>query len=318
MSDTVVSGRKYRVLIDKDNDAWQVYSFWSQASDCTLTSGETVQHAIDNISSKVTGIIENNESDATDKVPSSKLFHDTVNSMKSSFQAGVDKVYNAAKNNGVTPSASSPDAIVTAINNIRSGGNVPGWAMLSGYNGYAGKNLVSGTMAVRSSYTDCVSWARGSGTTYVRIPQGGYVNNTGVGYPEIQIHDNLYGQGEYNNNYSNGYNSGYGNGQYSVRTGGGKDRGDNGSNKGGRADMASESIWIPRCVAAIVMMNGTGNGEYPPAIFLSSGSLLTQRIFGDQDCTVFVIVNCTSAQTATLRGAYHGDPVYFLTTIGEY
>lgn len=75
-------------------------------------------------------------------------------------------------------------------------------------------NALTGSMPNQGGYTASKSWARGNGTTYIRIPKGAYLTaaNNGLDLPEVTVADNLYGQGEYNNNYSSGYNSGYTNG----------------------------------------------------------------------------------------------------------
>lgn len=66
--------------------------------------------------------------------------------LQTSFQAGVDAVYQACVAEGVTPSASTPTAIAQAISSIRNGGNAGNGQILSGYNAYSGKQLRSGSM----------------------------------------------------------------------------------------------------------------------------------------------------------------------------
>lgn len=43
------------------------------------------------------------------------------NNLQTSFQAGVDSIYNAVKGKGSTPSSKTPSAIVSAINAIKTG-----------------------------------------------------------------------------------------------------------------------------------------------------------------------------------------------------
>jgi hypothetical protein len=72
-------------------------------------------------------------------------------------------------------------------------------------------NALTGTMANQGGYTASKSWARGGGTTYIRIPKGAYLTaaNNGLDLPEITVADNLYGQGEYDSNYNSGYTNGH-------------------------------------------------------------------------------------------------------------
>jgi len=72
-------------------------------------------------------------------------------------------------------------------------------------------NALTGTMTNQGGYTASKSWARGGGTTYIRIPKGAYLTaaNNGLDLPEITVADNLYGQGEYDSNYNSGYTNGY-------------------------------------------------------------------------------------------------------------
>lgn len=258
---------------------------------------------------------------------------DKIKSMISSFQAGVDGIYNAITAQGTTPASKSQSDVQTAIGTLSTNRYNAGVSSVTlntpSVSGRAvtvtasnGKST-TGYVADKGQYYSSSNNVGEAGTYFhATFPEGYYSSYGAAWAPEIRVErttmnsSGWYDTSQYNQHYTDGYNSGYSNGQNSVRTGGGKDRG--GNWKDGRADMASESIWIPRCVAAVVEMKGTGNGDYPPAIFLSSGYVVSQRSYGDEDCTVFVVANCTSAQTATLRGAYHGDPVYFLTTIGEY
>ena len=71
-------------------------------------------------------------------------------------------------------------------------------------------NALTGSMPNQGGYTASKSWARGNGTTYIRIPKGAYLTaaNNGLDLPEVTVADNLYGQKEYDNNYSSGYTNG--------------------------------------------------------------------------------------------------------------
>lgn len=93
--------------------------------------------------------------------------------MKASFQGGVDKIVQAIKGNGVTPSASTPTACEAAINSIRSGGNATAAQILKGQTAIVNKATVTGTMANNGA----VSKAINAGGSYT-IPAG-YHNGSG-------------------------------------------------------------------------------------------------------------------------------------------
>lgn len=77
---------------------------------------------------------------------------------------------------GVTGTALIPSGTATASQ------------VLTGYTfSNAASVGISGTMINQGSYTNSVSNAYGSGTLFVRIPNGAYLTNSGVGYPEITV-----------------------------------------------------------------------------------------------------------------------------------
>lgn len=58
VNETIVTGRKFRKLIDAANKQWQRISFWHKASDCEFDDGKTAQTkvgAIDGITSDLSG-----------------------------------------------------------------------------------------------------------------------------------------------------------------------------------------------------------------------------------------------------------------------
>ena len=98
--------------------------------------------------------------------------------LQTTFQAGVDAIYNAIRNNGVTPSSSTPSDCVTAINNIRSGGDATAAQILKNKTAYSGKTLKTGTMENRGAWTSTGNTANASSTKNVTIPAG-YHNGSG-------------------------------------------------------------------------------------------------------------------------------------------
>jgi len=126
---------------------------------------------------------------------SQKALYDCRVDMQNSFQAGVDAVYNAVKAEGVTPSASTPTAIATAIAKIRNGGNATAGQILSGRTAIVNKATVTGSMPNRGAWS--TSYNPSNGSAYnVSIPAG-YHNGGGW----VQCNGAQ--------SYSDGYNAGY-------------------------------------------------------------------------------------------------------------
>ena len=97
--------------------------------------------------------------------------------MKSTFQDGVDAVYEAVVAEGVTPAASTPEAIAEAIATIRNGGNAQASQILTGVEAYAAKQLLEGTMPNKGAWTG-TGTPSGNNQTNVTIPAG-YHDGTG-------------------------------------------------------------------------------------------------------------------------------------------
>lgn len=57
MKEEIITGRKYRVLTDPSNDIWTRYSLWSKAQDVELSSGSSVQDAIDTINARINSFV---------------------------------------------------------------------------------------------------------------------------------------------------------------------------------------------------------------------------------------------------------------------
>lgn len=100
-----------------------------------------------------------------------------INALTADFQDGVDKIYNALVAQDITPSASTPEAIMAAINNIKKGGDAVASDVLFNKTGYVNGQPITGTM------TNKGAWIGDAPTTggIIKIPEGyhngsGYVN----------------------------------------------------------------------------------------------------------------------------------------------
>lgn len=58
MTETKVTGKKYRICTDATNDKWDRVSFWTKASDVELDDGTTVQNKITSLTSEMTSLGE--------------------------------------------------------------------------------------------------------------------------------------------------------------------------------------------------------------------------------------------------------------------
>lgn len=54
INETIVTGRKFRKLVDETTKLWQRISFWTKASDVEFDDGETAQEKIENLQTHVT------------------------------------------------------------------------------------------------------------------------------------------------------------------------------------------------------------------------------------------------------------------------
>lgn len=203
----ILDARQGKALNDKINDA-------KSSLDASIATKLASANIVNNVTTTNTGYaLDARQGKAlNDKIDS------TRSSLQSSFQAGVDGIYNAITAQGTTPESKSQGDVKNAIKTLADAkyaaghqGNAGTGDVLYGktFSNSSGVNL-SGTMANQGGYTEAKSWARGSGTTYIRIPKGAYLTaaNNGLDLPEVTVADNLYGQGEYNNNYNSGYSKG--------------------------------------------------------------------------------------------------------------
>lgn len=93
VNEQVVSGRKFRKLIDEASRLWLRISFWTKACDVEFEDGETAETKFANIAK-------------------------TISDLATSFRDGVNKIFNKLKGLGFTPSPNSPDGICNAIQNV--------------------------------------------------------------------------------------------------------------------------------------------------------------------------------------------------------
>ena len=93
INEQIQTGRKFRKLIDESSRLWLRISFWTKASDVEFDDGETAETKLSNVENRI---------------------HDIV----TSFQNGVNKIFNYLKGLGFTPAINSPDGICQAIQKV--------------------------------------------------------------------------------------------------------------------------------------------------------------------------------------------------------
>lgn len=99
---------------------------------------------------------------------------DAIDSLNSTFQDGVNAIVAALADEGIVLSASTPEAIEAAINNLRSGGDATAGQVISNKTGFANKVAITGTMPDRGAWN-----GNNTGNGNVTIPAG-YHNGNGA------------------------------------------------------------------------------------------------------------------------------------------
>lgn len=217
MTENLVSGKKYRILVDAANDIWDRISFWTKASDVIFNDGSALEgksfgHDMLERSTAYTvgqvaycssapswvqlycttagttaatepstyGTISSTGTTITDGTakfivydvrPTSTLSNNnyipvtvgavnaSITSLQSSFQAGVDSVYDAIVAQGTTPASKSLSDVVTGIATMAA-------------NKYAsGQSSKSVSLRVLATYDDACQLLI-NGTAYYSCPDG--------------------------------------------------------------------------------------------------------------------------------------------------
>ena len=113
LNETISTGNKYRRLKDASTKLWQRLSFWTKASDVEFDNGATAEASLGNIQG-ITDSLNSNSS----TVAASAAAVNTLNSKLTSFQTGVDTLYNQYVSKGVTPSGKTLAAITSATDSL--------------------------------------------------------------------------------------------------------------------------------------------------------------------------------------------------------
>ena len=117
INETISTGNKYRRLKDASTKLWQRLSFWTKASDVEFDNGATAETSLGNIQ----GITDSVNSNASN-IAASAAAVNTLNSNITSFQTGVDALYNQYVSLGVTPTGKTLAAITAAAKGLYAKG----------------------------------------------------------------------------------------------------------------------------------------------------------------------------------------------------
>lgn len=140
INEQIVTGRKFRKLIDEASRLWLRISFWTKASDVEFDDGEDAETKFSNIVKSI------------DKI-------------KQAFQDGVNKIYNKLSGLGFTPKTNSPDYINEAIQNMYDDRYELGFT-----NGFSGK--IPGNAKITYTYHQHTGNSSSGGGCYTVLRTG--------------------------------------------------------------------------------------------------------------------------------------------------
>ena len=111
VNETIVTGRKFRKLVDEANKIWQRISFWTKASDVEFDDGMTAEEKLGNFN----GISSDINDDSDNIAASMKV----ISMLRQSFQDGCDKIVGKLTTLNHEPTdPKGPEEINTEIENI--------------------------------------------------------------------------------------------------------------------------------------------------------------------------------------------------------
>ena len=116
INETIVTGRKFRKLIDEVNKIWQRISFWTKAVDVEFNDGKTAETKIGAING-VTDSLTSTASNVAASAKAVKTLNDKITQINSNLN---DAIYNAIVAQGVTPASKNYADLVAAIAAVKA------------------------------------------------------------------------------------------------------------------------------------------------------------------------------------------------------
>lgn len=177
VNEQIVTGRKFRKLIDEVNKIWLRISFWTKASDVEFNDGKNAETKIGAING-VTDSLTSTASNIAASAAAIKALNDKVTELNGNLN---DAIYDAIKAAGVTPASKNYADLATAIASVKTNN------YNSGYN--AGRNV---TKNLRIDYI--------SGQTNIIKSLKIYVNNSLVHQGNLYLNNDNAEHTIYNGN----------------------------------------------------------------------------------------------------------------------
>lgn len=87
-TETIVTGKKYRILTDAANKVWNRVSFWHKASDCEFNDGKTAEAKL----GVIDGITDSTTATSSRIAASAKAVSTAVSSLNNSISALINKM----------------------------------------------------------------------------------------------------------------------------------------------------------------------------------------------------------------------------------
>ena len=113
INEKIVTGRKFRRLIDKDSKLWQLISWWTKARDVEFDDGKTAEQKLGNINGITSDLMEKHDFAASIasvysvneelqyRIGGFRIYRDedgNIYTMEETFSAGTDAEYLFAEN----------------------------------------------------------------------------------------------------------------------------------------------------------------------------------------------------------------------------
>lgn len=97
VNETIVTGRKFRKLIDAATRQWQRISFWHKASDCEFDDGKTAEEKLGAING-ITDALNTNRSDITLSAKAGKSLQDQFTQLSTNTNNQITQISNSVNN----------------------------------------------------------------------------------------------------------------------------------------------------------------------------------------------------------------------------
>ena len=94
VNETIVTGRKFRKLVDESAKLWQRISFWTKASDVEFEDGKTAEAKMGTISG-VTDSLTSTSSNIAASAKAIKTLNDKITELSSNLTLKVEEVYDS-------------------------------------------------------------------------------------------------------------------------------------------------------------------------------------------------------------------------------